>query len=87
MLVPEWVPETLYLCISGSIDQYLSHTCITRKQLHQLLGITSLHIACKYKETEHIVVEDFACVAELIYLWQDILDMEAHIVQILRLFL
>ena len=40
--------ETLYICIN-IIDRYLSKKNINRKYL-QLLGVTSLFIACKYEE-------------------------------------
>ena len=40
--------ETLFICVN-IIDRYLSKKDINRKYL-QLLGVTSLFIACKYEE-------------------------------------
>lgn len=42
------MPETLYLTIN-ILDRYLSSTDIPKKEL-QLVGISSMLIACKYEE-------------------------------------
>lgn len=44
----ELMPETLYLTIN-IIDRYLSTKIVSRSEL-QLVGITSMLIACKYEE-------------------------------------
>ena len=42
-------PETLYVTI-GIIDRFLAAAPELKKQELQCLGITALHIACKYEE-------------------------------------
>uniref|UniRef100_A0A7N2KL06 B-like cyclin n=1 Tax=Quercus lobata TaxID=97700 RepID=A0A7N2KL06_QUELO len=44
----ELMPETLYLIIN-IVDRYLSRTFVSRREL-QLVGISSMLIACKYEE-------------------------------------
>lgn len=44
----ELMPETIYLTVN-IIDRYLSMKNISRKEL-QLVGISSMIIACKYEE-------------------------------------
>lgn len=75
------VPESLYLCIS-IIDRFLYRKCVPRKRL-QLLGMTSLLIACKYKETRRIDTSDFTYWTDLMYTRQEVLTMELLIVKIL----
>jgi cyclin B len=76
------LPETLYLCVN-IIDRYLSHAPIARKRL-QLVGVTSLLIACKYEEIYPPEVKDCVYITDRAYTRQDVLDMEAHIVKILQ---
>ena len=75
------VQESLYLCIS-IIDRFLSRQCVPRKRL-QLLGITSLLIACKYEETEQINTSDFTYYTNFIYTQKEVLTMELLIVKVL----
>ena len=44
----ELMPETLYLTIN-IVDRYLSVKTVPRREL-QLVGISSMLIACKYEE-------------------------------------
>lgn len=44
----ELVPETLYLTIN-IVDRFLSMKVVQRKEL-QLVGISSMLLACKYEE-------------------------------------
>lgn len=44
----ELLPETLYLTID-LVDRYLSTKVVSRKEL-QLIGISSMLLACKYEE-------------------------------------
>jgi hypothetical protein len=81
MHIPGLVPESLYLGIS-IIDRFLSRQCVPRKRL-QLLGITSLLIACKYEETGEINVADFTYFIDFTYTRQDVLTMELLIVKVL----
>jgi len=76
------LPETLYLCVN-IIDRYLSRTCIHRRSL-QLLGITSLFVACKYEEIYPPEVKDCVYITDRTYSRQDILDMEFKIVKVLE---
>ena len=76
------LPETLYLCVN-IIDRYLSRTSIHRRSL-QLLGITSLFVACKYEEIYPPEVKDCVYITDRTYSRQDILDMEFNIVKVLE---
>lgn len=44
----ELVPESLYLTINV-VDRYLSREIVPRREL-QLVGVSSMLIACKYEE-------------------------------------
>jgi hypothetical protein len=81
MDIPGLVPESLYLCIN-IIDRFLSRQCVPRKRM-QLLGVTSLLIACKYEETQHISISDFTYFIDILYTRQDVLTMELLIVKVL----
>lgn len=74
-------PETLYLCVN-IIDRYLSKSTIRRRHL-QLLGITSLFVACKYEEIYPLEVKDCVYVTDRAYNRQQVIDMEYEIVRIL----
>ena len=75
------VPESLYLCIS-IIDRFLYRKCVPRKGL-QLLGMTSLLIACKYKEPSRINTADVTYSTDLMYTRQAVHTMERLILNIL----
>jgi hypothetical protein len=81
MHIPELVPESLYLSIN-IIDRFLSRKCVPRNRL-QLLGVTSLIIACKYEETGQYNVSDFTSLIDFKYTRQDVLTMELLIVKVL----
>jgi len=68
------VPETLYLTVN-LIDRYLSHVAIPRQKL-QLVGVSSMLIACKYEEIYPPEVKDFEYVTDKAYTREEILDME-----------
>ncbi len=68
------VPETLYLTVN-LIDRYLSHCAIPRQKL-QLVGVSSMLIACKYEEIYPPEVKDFEYVTDKAYSREEILDME-----------
>jgi len=76
------LPETLYLCVN-IIDRYLSLEQVYRNRL-QLVGVTSLLIACKYEEMYPPEVKDCVYITDRAYTRQDVLDMEANIVKVLR---
>ena len=71
-------PETLYLCVN-IIDRYLSKARIPRRRL-QLLGVTSLFVACKYEEIYPLEAKDCVYLTNRLYNRQEVLDMENEIV-------
>lgn len=76
------LPDTLYLCIN-IIDRYLSRKKVSRNRL-QLVGVTSLLLACKYEEIYPPEVRDCVYITDRAYTRQDVLDMEADIVKTLQ---
>jgi hypothetical protein len=87
MIVVDWLvevhqkfrlePATLHLCVS-ILDRYLSVEEVERSKL-QLVGVTSLLLACKYEEIYPPLVKDCVYITDKAYTHQDILDMESHI--------
>ncbi|KAH7653759.1 cyclin B protein [Dioscorea alata] len=73
----ELMPETLYLTFYV-VDRYLSMAGILRKEL-QLVGVSSMLIACKYEEIWAPEVNDFICISDMAYTREDILAMEKAI--------
>ncbi|XP_050276325.1 G2/mitotic-specific cyclin S13-7-like isoform X3 [Quercus robur] len=73
----ELMPETLYLTIN-IVDRYLSRTFVSRREL-QLVGISSMLIACKYEEIWAPQVNDFICLSDYAYTGEQILVMEKAI--------
>ncbi|KAK8944532.1 Cyclin-B1-1 [Platanthera zijinensis] len=71
------MPETLYLTLF-IIDRYLSMETVLRKEL-QLVGVSSMLIACKYEEIWAPAVHDFSCISDCAYSGEQILDMEKRI--------
>ena len=76
------VPETLYLAIN-IIDRYLELEQVQRKRL-QLVGVTALLIACKYEEIYPPEVKDCVYITDRAYDRDDVLEMESHIVKVLK---
>eukprot|EP00261_Vitis_vinifera_P003410 XP_002268488.2 PREDICTED: G2/mitotic-specific cyclin S13-7 isoform X2 [Vitis vinifera] len=81
----ELMPETLYLTIN-IIDRYLSTKIVSRSEL-QLVGITSMLIACKYEEIWAPEVNDFVCISDNAYAREQILQMEKSILTKLEWYL
>ncbi|KAL2941298.1 G2/mitotic-specific cyclin-1 [Bienertia sinuspersici] len=75
----ELMPETLYLTID-LVDRYLSTKVASRKEL-QLIGISSMLLACKYEEIWAPEVNDFMCISDKAYTSQQILYMEKEILE------
>uniref|UniRef100_A0A804NC22 Cyclin-like domain-containing protein n=1 Tax=Zea mays TaxID=4577 RepID=A0A804NC22_MAIZE len=73
----ELMPETLYLTMY-IIDQYLSLQPVLRKEL-QLVGVSSMLIACKYEEIWAPEVNDFILISDSAYSREQILSMEKGI--------
>ena len=74
--------ETLYMTIS-IIDRYLSGNQMTKKNL-QLLGITSLFIACKHEEIDLPKITDFTYITNNAYNKNDVIQMEYSILKYLK---
>ena len=76
------LPETLYLTIN-IIDRYLSFEVVSRKIL-QLIGVTSMHIACKYEEIYPPEANDFVYITDNAYSKKELLDTEYKILKALE---
>jgi len=73
------VPETLFLTTT-LIDRYLEKVEINRNKL-QLIGVTSLFIACKYEEIYPPELKDFVYITDKAYSKEDILKTEYEILR------
>ncbi|CAO2837422.1 unnamed protein product [Amaranthus hypochondriacus] len=69
--------ETLYLTID-LVDRYLSTKVVSRKEL-QLIGISSMLLACKYEEIWAPELNDFMAISKNEYTKEQILAMEKEI--------
>ncbi|KAK9756403.1 hypothetical protein RND81_01G094700 [Saponaria officinalis] len=76
------VSDTLYLSISY-VDRYLSSKPINRQKL-QLLGVSAMFIASKYEEIDPKPLEKFCDMTENTYTKQEVVDMEADVLRILK---
>lgn len=76
------MPQTLFLTVN-LIDRYLAVREVTKLEL-QLLGITALMIQCKYEEVYPPQLKDYIAVCDNAYSREDILDMEADILNSLE---
>lgn len=74
--------ETFFLTIN-LIDRYLCKKAIQRTQL-QLVGVTSMLIACKYEEIYAPVIKDFIFITDKAYTLKEVLAMETEILQTLE---
>ncbi|KAI4305888.1 hypothetical protein L6164_029220 [Bauhinia variegata] len=73
----ELMPETLYLTLNV-VDRFLSMKVVPRREL-QLVGISSMLIACKYEEIWAPEVNDFVCISYNAYSREQVLMMEKTI--------
>ncbi|KNA24344.1 hypothetical protein SOVF_016440 [Spinacia oleracea] len=73
----ELLPETLYLTID-LVDRYLCTKVVSRKEL-QLVGLSSMLLACKYEEIWAPEVNDFMSISDNAYTQEQILSMEKEI--------
>ncbi|GER31723.1 cyclin [Striga asiatica] len=71
------MPESLYLTIN-ILDRFLSMKMVPREEL-QLVGISSMLIACKYEEIWAPEVSDFIAISDNAYTRQQVLLMEKAI--------
>ncbi|XP_065323691.1 G2/mitotic-specific cyclin-B-like [Gordionus sp. m RMFG-2023] len=76
------LPETLYLTVS-IIDRYLQSVKDVQRKNLQLVGVTSMFIACKFEELYIMEVRDFVYVTKDTYSIQEILSMEIAILKII----
>jgi len=74
--------ETLFLCIF-IIDKYLKSEIIPRSKL-QLLGVSSIMIACKQEEIYSPSIRDFVFITDNAYTKQEIFEMEYQILKTLE---
>lgn len=65
--------ETLYLTVN-LVDRFLERRTVTKKKL-QLVGITSMLLACKYEEVSVPIVNDFIVISDKAYKRAEVLDM------------
>ncbi|RYH02889.1 cyclin, partial [archaeon] len=75
-------PATLWLTVN-LLDRYLEHTKVLRNSL-QLVGITSMLVACKFEEFRAPSVQDFVSLTDKAYTQQQILDMEFSLLNALN---
>ncbi|XP_049399574.1 G2/mitotic-specific cyclin S13-7-like [Solanum stenotomum] len=73
----ELMPESLYLTMN-ILDRFLSVKTVPRREL-QLVGISSMLIACKYEEIWAPEVNDFIHISDNAYARDQILQMEKAI--------
>ncbi|KAK4419694.1 G2/mitotic-specific cyclin S13-6 [Sesamum alatum] len=73
----ELMPESLYLTIN-IVDRFLSVKTVPRREL-QLVGISSMLIACKYEEIWAPEVSDFIAISDNAYVRDQVLLMEKAI--------
>ncbi|XP_075522040.1 G2/mitotic-specific cyclin S13-7-like [Primulina tabacum] len=73
----ELMPESLYLTIN-IVDRFLSVKTVPRREL-QLVGISSMLIACKYEEIWAPEVSDFIAISDNSYIREQVLLMEKAI--------
>lgn len=76
------LPETLHLTVS-IIDRFLAVKPVLRKKL-QLVGVTAMFIASKYQEIYAPEVADFVYISDKAYEKEEILAMEAVILNDLK---
>lgn len=70
-------PDTLHLTVN-IIDRFLACQPVMRRKL-QLVGVTAMLIASKYEEIYAPEVSDFVFISDKAYSKEEILSMEAHI--------
>lgn len=73
--------ETLWLAVQ-IVDRYLQTSQVMRNRL-QLIGVAAMLIAAKFEEIHPPEVRDFAYITDNTYSKQEILDMEAVILNVL----
>jgi len=77
------LPDTLFLSVI-IFDRYMSIINNINKNRLQLIGVTSLLIACKYEEIFSPEVRDFICILDREYEREDLMEEENNILKILK---
>jgi G2/mitotic-specific cyclin-B, other len=76
------MPETMYLTVN-IIDRYLERKQVIRQKL-QLVGVTAMLLASKYEEIYAPEVRDFVYITDKAYTKEQILAMEASMLNTLE---
>jgi hypothetical protein len=74
--------ETLFIAVN-ILDRFLTLHQVTRHRI-QLVGVTALHIACKYQEIHPPPVQDFVQSTRNAYTHAEVLACEAVMLQALQ---
>ena len=77
------LPDTLFLSII-IFDRYMSLVNNIDKKKLQLIGVTSLLIACKYEEIFSPEMRDFICILDREYEKEDLMEEENNILKLLK---
>ena len=77
------LPDTLFLSII-IFDRYMSLVKNIKKDTLQLIGVTSLLIACKYEEIFSPEIRDFVCILDRTYEREDLMDQENEMMKKLK---
>ena len=77
------LPDTLFLSVI-IFDRYMSIVKNIKKERLQLIGVTSLLIACKYEEIFSPEVRDFVCILDRTYEKEDLMEQENLMLKILK---
>ena len=77
------LPDTLFLGVVF-FDRYMSTVFDIKKEKLQLIGVTSLLIACKYEEIFSPEIRDFVCILDRTYERDDLIELENYMLKILK---
>ena len=77
------LPDTLFLSVI-IFDRYMSIVKNIKKERLQLIGVTSLLIACKYEEIFSPEIRDFVCILDRTYEKEDLMEQENLMLKILK---
>lgn len=77
------LPDTLFLSVL-LFDRYMSLIHSIEKKKLQLIGVTSLLLACKYEEIFSPEIRDFVCILDQKYDKEDLMKQENDIMKKLR---
>lgn len=77
------LPDTLFLSVI-IFDRYMSLVQGIKKRRLQLVGVTSLLLACKYEEIFSPEVRDFVCILDRAYEREDLMDQENEMMKKLK---